>query len=105
MTGIMISNKLKELEVSLQQAGIQPYTDRYRVCRHAMKYLGLPYKRTEELVSDSIDCSTLTSQSHWEGALLTIPFIAESQRTASSGRIVKWSEALLPGDVFVRYES
>lgn len=97
--------KLHELEASLRSVGCHHSTDRYRVCRHAMSYLGLPYEMTEELTDSTIDCSTLTSQSHWEGAAITIPFIAESQRVADSGRTVARIEDALPGDIFIRYQS
>jgi murein DD-endopeptidase MepM/ murein hydrolase activator NlpD len=67
-----------------------------------MKYLGFPYHRTEEINKDTIDCSTLTSQSYWEGAMIRIPFVAENQRASNSGRVIKFEE-VKPADIVVKY--
>jgi len=52
-----------------------------------------------------VDCSTLTSQSHWEGALIGIPFVADNQRQAVSGKIIASVDKMIPGDVLVKYPS
>lgn len=96
---------LEQIDRWLLAKGFGDSTDRYRVCRVAMGHMGKPYLRTEELTNSSIDCSTLTSQPHWEGALYTIPFIAEGQRTGRTGRQVTDLSTAIPGDVFIRYPS
>ncbi|HEY6551404.1 MAG TPA: hypothetical protein VIY71_09435 [Solirubrobacterales bacterium] len=65
---------------------------------------GWRYRITRELAAGLIDCSTLTSQAHWAGAGVGIPFIAETQRCAYSAQTVAPGE-MLPADVLVRYRS
>jgi hypothetical protein len=90
---------------NLETRGFQPEQECISVILVALRYLGLPYLRTEELADKTIDCSTLTSQAHWEGAAVGIPFVAENQRTAKSGEPVAGLADILPGDVVVKYES
>src|SRR2546423_2019859 len=72
----------------LKTRGFQPEQECISVVLAALRYLGLPYLRTEELGDTTIDCSTLTSQAHWEGAAVGIPFVAENQRIAKSGELI-----------------
>ncbi len=74
------------------------------VAAYALRFVGLRYLQSEELTSDGIDCSTLTSQSHWAGALEVIPFRAEAQRTAEYAFVVRDTADALPGDVFVQHQ-
>lgn len=97
--------KLDDIRTTLESQGYGRGTEQYGICCHAMSYLGLPYLRTEELSGATIDCSTLTSQSYWEGALIGIPFVAEGQRLANSAIAIDDVRNAEPGDVFVRYES
>jgi len=98
--------KVRFLSELFQKTGIGKGTERYSICKHALGYLGYSYERHEELVfSETIDCSTLVSQSHWEGALIGVPFTAESQRKASSGKVISSMAEALPADVLVKYPS
>lgn len=65
-------------------------------------HLGKSYRITRELQAGLIDCSTLVSQSHWTGAAVQMPFIAETQRTAVNGYFVDRSD-LSPGDCIYAY--
>lgn len=76
--------------------------DQMRVVSCAAALTGRSYRQTEELADDTIDCSTLTSQSHWLGAGIGIPFTADGQRRATNCRAIEISQ-LEPGDVVVRY--
>jgi len=79
-------------------------TEHDRICRAAGRFLGFTYQQHEELTKvKEIDCSTLVSQAHWEGALIGVPFTAEGQRSASTGIVVPDIDAVQPGDVLVRY--
>jgi hypothetical protein len=75
------------------------------VARSALKHVGKKYLITRELLPDVIDCSTIISQAHWEGAAVQTPFIAESQRIAPSGTFVAGSGEILPGDSLIEYPS
>lgn len=66
------------------------------------EHLGKSYRSTRELQRDTIDCSTLVSQSHWIGAAIQIPFIAETQRLARTATVVERSD-MLPGDSIYAY--
>ena len=96
---------LAEIRSNLISKGFFESTEQYGVCNHAMNYVGMPYLRSEELSQSTIDCSTLVSQSHWEGALIGVPFTADGQRRAASGVSIERRTDLQPGDVLVRYES
>ena len=98
-----LHEKLEDIGVVLEQKGYLHDQECIATARCALSFLGRAYLRTEEL-STTIDCSTLTSQAHWAGALVVIPFTAEGQRKAGSGTLVS-TEALLPGDVAVKYSS
>jgi murein DD-endopeptidase MepM/ murein hydrolase activator NlpD len=65
--------------------------------------VGKKYLITRELRPGYIDCSTIISQAHWEGAAVQAPFIAESQRLAPSGRYVAGPGEMLPGDSIFEY--
>lgn len=59
---------------------------------------------TRELANaPRVDCSTLVSQAHWEGAGLIVPFVAENQRRAVSGVRIDVRSATL-GDVVIFYD-
>jgi hypothetical protein len=70
----------------------------------ALENLGKQYRITRELHPDFVDCSTVVSQSHWVGAGIQTPFIAESQRKASNACVVGRDD-LLPGDAIYAYAS
>lgn len=53
----------------------------------------------------TVDCSTLTSQSHWDSVLIGIPFIADNQRQTRSGITITSLAGLIPADVLVKYSS
>jgi hypothetical protein len=97
-----VLNIIDDLRASLIRDGLQPGSEPFEICNFALECLGLPYLRTEELAAASIDCSTLTSQAHWIGAAIGIPFIAETQRTASSGTPINASDSR-SGDIWIRY--
>jgi hypothetical protein len=80
-------------------------SDIFRVCQIALSFVGQPYLQAEELASGAIDCSTLTSQSHWLGAQVGIPFVADSQRVAASGHVITDVMESVPGDIWIRYAS
>jgi hypothetical protein len=69
------------------------------------RFGGWRYRITREMRQGLIDCSTLISQSHWDGAAVAIPFVAETQRIAYNASDVLGSSRWLPGDVLVRYAS
>lgn len=86
--------------------GFIPCTEQYEICKRSFQFLDFSYKRSEELEKGTtVDCSTLVSQSHWEGAAIGIPFVAENQRTATSGQVVSAIEGMIPADVLVKYPS
>lgn len=88
------------------EEGFVPGTEQHDVCKRALGFSSFAYKQSEELEEGtSVDCSTLTSQAHWEGALIGIPFIADSQRLAKSGVTVGSTDELIPGDVLAKYSS
>jgi cell wall-associated NlpC family hydrolase len=93
----------------IREAGFKENTEPYRICAAALKWLGASYEQFEELRSrhgrGSIDCSTLVSQSHWEGALIVVPFTAEGQRKSSRGKAISSIDLAEPGDVMVKYPS
>lgn len=84
--------------------GLNPKQECVAVAYKALTYLGLKYFRSEELREETIDCSTLTSQAHWEGGLIGIPFTAEGQRNAQTARSIEFNN-ILPGDVVIKYSS
>lgn len=96
---------VQELLDGLWSRGFQPQQECVSTARVALGFIGLGYRMEEELNSDGIDCSTLTSQAHWLGAAVGIPFIAENQRAAPSGRAIRSQQHLLPGDVVVGHRS
>jgi hypothetical protein len=82
--------------------GLDARSECLGVVRAASRFAGWSYRITREFRQGLIDCSTLVSQSHWEGAAVGTPFVAETQRTAYNAADVpegRW----LPGDVLVRY--
>jgi hypothetical protein len=66
--------------------------------------LGKSYLQTEELSKKTIDCSTLVSQSYWEGAFISVPFIAESHRTSLDAEVIAFSN-IKPGDIVIKYKN
>jgi murein DD-endopeptidase MepM/ murein hydrolase activator NlpD len=99
-----ISKALELLDCNASR-GLSQETEGGSIVATAMTFLGLPYARTEELVINAIDCSTLISQSHWLGALLGVPFTSEGQRTAANAATIGDSMDLLPGDLAIKYPS
>jgi murein DD-endopeptidase MepM/ murein hydrolase activator NlpD len=71
----------------------------------SLRFLGNTYRMSRELFPGYIDCSTLVSQAHWDAAGVQTPFVAESQRLASTAIDVSDIEQALPGDVLVYYPS
>lgn len=104
--GMNIADKDKALLTEIfqnnQSEGLLEDSERMRILKASLQFLGNSYLRTEELAQNTVDCSTLTSQSYWEGAQIGIPFIAESQRVAADGIPVTKEEAL-PADIVVRF--
>jgi len=97
---------LGEILENIQIEGFVKGTEQYEICKRAIGFWDFAYKRDEELVdAKTVDCSTLTSQSHWEGALINIPFIAENQRTAFSGETIDGFDKMIPGDVLIKFVS
>lgn len=94
-----------ELDVSLAREGYVLGQESIGVVNAAVSALGTPYLRTEELAATTIDCSTLTSEAHWVGAAIGIPFTSEKQRIAATGQPVRSPSDLIPGDVVIRYQS
>jgi NlpC/P60 family len=74
------------------------------VAATSLGFLGRGYRITRELVRDLMDCSTVVSQAHWDGAAIQTPFIAETQRLASNAVDVV-EDDLLPGDAIYTYPS
>ena len=70
----------------------------------SVSFVGFGFKVTRELAATTVDCSTLVSQSHWIGAAVQVPFIAENQRLSATARAIEF-EDLMVGDVLVAYES
>src|ERR1043166_8079608 len=81
-------------------------TEQYEICARALKFRNFSYRRSEELeAGTTVDCSTLVSQAYWEGAVIGVPFVADNQRTASTGITIQSLAEMVPGDVLVKYES
>ncbi len=101
---ISVKNKNLLLEVFENniQDGYCLNSERMQILKSSLQFLGNSYLRTEELASDTVDCSTLTSQAYWEGAQIGIPFIAESQRSAPSGEEVTL-ENTQPADIVIKF--
>lgn len=97
-------NLLKKIFRSNLKLGLDETSERMRILSIAISYLGLNYLRTEELQPKTIDCSTLTSQSYWEGAMLGIPFTADRQRSAPDAIDID-ATSILPADIVVKYPS
>jgi hypothetical protein len=94
---------LRNIFDSLRNEGYSPDEERIRIVVASLDYLGFEYLMTQELSDDNkIDCSTLTSQSYWEGAMIGIPFIAERQRTAPDGVAVEPGK-LRPADIVIKF--
>jgi hypothetical protein len=85
-------------------SGVSPTSECLLVLECLRAFAGWRYRITRELVAGQIDCSTLVSQSHWSGAAVGVPFVAETQRLAYNARTIT-SSTWLPGDVLVRYPS
>lgn len=99
-----VQQHLQTLDEGFRSQGLSPHAECLEVASFALRFHGREYLRTEELSANSIDCSTLTSQSLWCGAAVGIPFVADNQRSARSAVEVPATE-VLPGDVAVRYRS
>jgi hypothetical protein len=95
----------RDLVALLREQGLHDGQEQFDICVSAISHLGKEYKQNEEIEASSIDCSTLTSQAHWIGAQIGIPFIAEGQRTASSGETIDGYDHAEPGDVVICFPS
>ena len=105
ITGLNTSSADKTLIAQIWENNLRqfdPYSERMLILKTALSCLGYRYAKSEDLFTDAIDCSTLVSQSYWEGALLSVPFTAERLRTAPDGEMIDTNE-LLPADVVIRY--
>ncbi|MDO8573053.1 MAG: peptidoglycan DD-metalloendopeptidase family protein [bacterium] len=97
---------INEIIARMVDEGFLLGTESHNICKRAIQFLDFSYQRSEELDDKTtIDCSTLVSQSYWEGAAIGIPFVAENQRTAMSGQTVSSLSEMIPGDVLVKYAS
>src|SRR5688572_26992793 len=94
---------LKGVFENLEKDGYNPDEERVRIIETSLNFLSFQYCMTEELSSETkIDCSTLISQSFWEGAQIGVPFTADRQRSAPDAISVNYSN-LLPGDVAIKF--
>jgi hypothetical protein len=104
-----LENKIPAPDDILHMLAIEKSATRAAECvsvaGSALKHVGKKYLITRELRPGYIDCSTIISQAHWEGAAVQTPFIAESQRLAPSGIFVAGRDELLPGDSLIEYPS
>lgn len=98
-----IEAKIAKWIWNLRRQGLEEGQDQFDICVAALIHLGRPYGQFEDLNAEFIDCSTLTSQAHWTGAQIGIPFIADSQRVARSGQAISDMAQVRPGDVVARY--
>ncbi|TSC85222.1 MAG: hypothetical protein G01um101417_89 [Parcubacteria group bacterium Gr01-1014_17] len=97
---------IEEIFRRTKEEGFVEGTEQYEVCKRALKFRSFSYKRSEELESGAtVDCSTLISQAYWEGALIGIPFVAENQRKAVSGKTIESQQEMIPADVLIKYRS
>ena len=105
--GVINEKKLiEEIFKWMIDEGFGERTEQYEICKRALQFRNFSYKRSEELESDTtVDCSTLVSQAYWEGAIIGVPFIAENQRKAISGKMVKTPQEMIPADVLIKYPS
>jgi hypothetical protein len=96
----------QQILARIVESGYSIDSEPFRICQRAIRFLSFSYNRSEELeAARRIDCSTLVSQAHWEGAAIGIPFVAESQRKAVSAVSVASISDIRPADVMIRYES
>lgn len=104
----MISRNTRSVEEEVKgtwhEQGFNEHMECTRAARVALSYLGLPYRMSEDTITDAIDCSTLVSQSLWMSTFQSCPLTAERLRTAANGKIVSEPD-VLPGDVAIKYES
>lgn len=87
-----------------RREGYHPLSEASMVLKSAAEFSGWKYRITRELIPGWVDCSTLVSQAHWNGAGIGIPFVAETQRRAYSATTIR-SNQRAPSDVLVRYPS
>lgn len=88
---------------TLREYGLSEGQEQFDICIYALSNLGKPYGQSEEFSSSVIDCSMLTSQSHWIGAQIGIPFTADVQRIATNGERIDELRLAEPGDIMVAY--
>lgn len=99
-----IKDLIRGIVAAESTRGLDPQAECLRVVTASARFAGSSYRITRELVAGLIDCSTLVSQAHWEGAAVATPFVAETQRIAYNA----WDVAdgdWLPADILVRYPS
>lgn len=84
--------------------GSRPLSESSSIAMAALEHLGKGYRITRELHPNFIDCSTLVSQSHWIGAAVQVPFIADSQLRATNAKIVDIGD-VIPGDAIFAYKN
>lgn len=93
LDSLSIANKLKKLLFEIikinEEKGYNIYSERNLILLSSFRFLGKSYCQSEELNDNTIDCSTLVSQSYWEGSYITVPFIADSQRTSQNSIVVE----------------
>lgn len=85
-----------------RSVGFHPRSEASCVLESAAGFSGWRYRITRELARDWVDCSTLISQAHWNGAGIGVPFVAETQRRAYSALAIM-PEDRTPSDVLVAY--
>ncbi len=90
-----------ELIAVAESRGITVEEECMAIALAAVDLLGLKYGIGVDLTEDAIDCSTLTSQAHWIGGAVQIPFTAKGQERAPAARRIDDVDAWLPGDVLV----
>jgi murein DD-endopeptidase MepM/ murein hydrolase activator NlpD len=88
-----------------QDTAYQAQRECVSVALAALRHAGKSYLITRELDEDYIDCSTIVSQAHWEGAAVQTPFIAETQRLAPSATAIASLDEIMPGDILIAYPS
>jgi hypothetical protein len=85
-----------------RSVGFDARSEASRVLKSAAGFSGWRYRITRELTRDWVDCSTLVSQAHWNGAGIGVPFVAETQRRAYSALAIA-PEERTPSDVLIAY--
>lgn len=98
----VVSDKARQAVADVESNGThQDGAVGVSVAASALPLLGAAYVQAEELTPSGIDCSTLTSQAHWEGSLQGIPFTAVGQSRGKWGvKVARGTERT--GDIVLR---